>query len=86
MLLLNLISRGCILLSHYVYCTMISGVPAACNLQEMKLSIGHLAKLDCFSTQKKINAFTLSQAKTSLRGGTLWYIVSSPISAYEHNV
>ena len=51
------------------------------KIQEMKLrplvafrpsrSISPLAKLDCFCTQKTFNAFTFSQAQTSLRGGPI---------------
>ena len=37
------------------------------KLQEMKLT-GTLARLDCFCTLEKFNAFTFSQAQTSLRG------------------
>ena len=37
-------------------------------VQEMKLSIGPLGKLVRFCARKKINAFTFSQAQTSLRG------------------
>ena len=37
----------------------------------MKRPIGPLAKLDYFCTQKKINAFSFSQAQTSWRGGLI---------------
>ena len=43
-------------------------IRGALKLQDLKLTISLLAKLEYFCTQKKFNAFTFSQAQTSLRG------------------
>ena len=55
---------------------------------EIELSIGPMAKLDCFGTRKKFNAFTFSQAQTSLKDRAirqfhLLQLTTSTIAAFQ---